>query len=161
MDLLDRLLEHDRWATNQLLELSDGLSDAQLDQEFDVGHRTLRETFHHMIFNIEAWTDVIEEQPIQAVHGVLSVAALREWHDRAYDEFAVLARRVRDEGRMEDLFVDSYGERLRYGGAIVHVILHNAEHRTDALHILSRLGLPEVPEVDHALWDHVSRGAQV
>jgi len=62
---------------------------------------------------------------------------------------------------MEDLFVDSYGEQMRYGGAIVHVILHNAEHRTDALHILSRLGLPEVPEVDHALWDHVSRGAAV
>lgn len=161
MDLLDRLLEHDRWATNQLLELSGGLSDAQLDQEFDVGHRTLRETFQHMIFNVAAWTDVIEGKPIESERGDASIAALREWHDGAYDEFSALARQVRDEGRMEELFVDSYGEQMRYGGAIVHVILHNAEHRTDALHILSRLGLPEVPEVDHALWDHVSRGAQV
>ena len=45
MDLLDRLLKHDRWATDQLLEVSRGLSDAQLDQAFDIGHRTLRETF--------------------------------------------------------------------------------------------------------------------
>ena len=60
---------------------------------------------------------------------------------------------------MEETFVDHFGERMRYGGAIVHVVLHNAEHRTEALHILSRLDLPEVPEVDHGLWDHVSRGA--
>jgi uncharacterized damage-inducible protein DinB len=161
MDVLDRLMEHDRWATEQLLELSGGLTDVQLDQEFDVGHRTLRETFKHMIFNVEAWTDVIEGRPIEREQRDSSLAALREWHDRAYDEFAALARRVRAEGRMEELFVDSYGEQMRYGGAIVHVVLHNAEHRTDALHILSRLGLPEVPEVDHALWDHVSRGAAV
>ena len=49
MDLLDRLLEHDHWATAQLLDLSRHLSDAQLDQEFDIGHRTLRDTFEHMI----------------------------------------------------------------------------------------------------------------
>ena len=42
MDLLDRLLEHDRWATDQLLELCRGLTDAQLDQPFDIGHRTVR-----------------------------------------------------------------------------------------------------------------------
>ena len=30
MDLLDRLLGHDDWATTQLLELSRGLTDAQL-----------------------------------------------------------------------------------------------------------------------------------
>src|SRR3954467_4930918 len=104
MDLLVRLLEHDRWATDQLLELSGGLTDAQLDQEFDVGHRTLCGTLQHLIFNIEAWTDAIEGQQIQSDHGFRSVAALREWHDGAYDEFSALARRVRDEGRMEELF---------------------------------------------------------
>src|SRR4051794_23967058 len=161
MDLLDRLLEHDRWATDQLLELSGGLTDAQLDQEFDVGHRTLCETLQHLIFNIEAWTDVIEGQPVQVERGDSAILALRERHGAAYDEFAALARRVRDDGQMEELFVDHFGERMRYGGAIVHVVLHNAEHCTEALHILSRLGLPEVPEIDHGLWDYVSRGAQV
>jgi uncharacterized damage-inducible protein DinB len=159
MDLLDRLLKHDRWATDQLLVMSRGLTDAQLDQEFDVGHRTLRETFQHMIFNIEAWTDIIEGQPMQVERGEPSLAALSDRHQRAHDEFAALARRVRADDLMEETFVDHFGERMRYGGAIVHVVLHNAEHRTEALHILSRLDLPEVPEVDHGLWDHVSRGA--
>ncbi len=37
MDLLDRLLAHDHWATARLLDLSRGLTDAQLDQPFDIG----------------------------------------------------------------------------------------------------------------------------
>ena len=40
MDLLDRLLDHDRWATTQLLERSRGLNDVQLDQEFDIDRTT-------------------------------------------------------------------------------------------------------------------------
>ncbi len=56
MDLLDRLLDHDCWATTALLDLSRGLTDAQLDRSFDVGHGTLRATLEHMIFYIEFWT---------------------------------------------------------------------------------------------------------
>ena len=66
MDLLDRLLGHDHWATAQLLVLSQGLTDAQLDQPFDIGHRTLRDTFEHMIFNVEAWTAVMAGQPVDS-----------------------------------------------------------------------------------------------
>jgi hypothetical protein len=61
--------------------------------------------------------------------------------------------------RLEETFVDHYGEPMSLGGVIVHVVLHNAGHRTEALHILTRLGLPDVLEIDHGLWDHLSRGA--
>jgi uncharacterized damage-inducible protein DinB len=50
VDVLDRLLDHDRWATTQLLDLSRGLSDGDLDWEFDVGLRSLRATLEHMTF---------------------------------------------------------------------------------------------------------------
>ena len=56
MDLLDRLLGHDHWATAKLLDLSRGLTDEHLDLPFDVGHQTLRATFEHMSFNVEFWT---------------------------------------------------------------------------------------------------------
>jgi hypothetical protein len=36
MDLLDRLFEHDRWTTAQLLDLCRPLTDEQLDHPFDV-----------------------------------------------------------------------------------------------------------------------------
>ena len=63
MDLLDMLLDHDQWATAQLLKVSGGLTEAQLDQEFDIGHRSLRATFGHMIFNLPFWTSFLAGQP--------------------------------------------------------------------------------------------------
>jgi carboxymethylenebutenolidase len=80
MDLLDRLLEHDHWATSQLLDLSRGLTDAQLDQSFDIGHRTLRATFDHVILNVEFWTAVMAGQPIEYARDASSVAALIDDH---------------------------------------------------------------------------------
>jgi uncharacterized damage-inducible protein DinB len=56
MDLLDRLLAHDAWTTGQLLDRCLALPDDQLDRPFDIGHRTVRATFQHIIFNIEAWS---------------------------------------------------------------------------------------------------------
>ena len=161
MDLLDRLLDHDHWATAQLLDLSRGLSDAQLDQPFDIGHRTLRATFEHMIFNFAFWTASMAERSVDAQRDDGSLAALIDRHERSYATFASVARRVRDEQRLDDTFVDHFGGHMTFGGAIVHVVLHDAEHRGEALHILDRLGvpdLPDLPEVDHGLWDFKRRG---
>jgi hypothetical protein len=47
LDLLDRLLEHDAWTTQRVLEFARTLSDGQLDQDFEIGHRTVRETAQH------------------------------------------------------------------------------------------------------------------
>ena len=163
MDLLDRLLEHDRWATTQLLEMSRDLTDAQLDQEFDIGHRTLRETFDHLIFNIAFWTSSMTEQPTEPARSTQrydrSMPALIDHHERASMTFATLARRLHGEQRLNETFVDHFEGHPTYAGAIIHVVLHNAEHRGEILHILQRLGLPDLPEVDHALWDMTERVA--
>ena len=160
MDLLDRLLEHDRWATNQLLELCRGLSDAQLDQPFDIGHRTLRETLDHQITNLDFWTGLMTGQPVAHQRAPNSLDTLIADHERSYAAFAGLARRVRDEGRLDDTFRDHYGLPMTYGGAILMVILHNEAHRTEVVHIFARLGVPELDqvEVDHGLWDFKRRG---
>ena len=124
MDLLDLLLDHDHWATARLLEVSGGLTDAQLDREFDIGHRTLRATFGHMIFNVPFWTAFLAGQPADGGHSAdaqpddRSLAALSDRHERSYAAFA-------------------------------------AEHRTEVLHILDRLGVPDLPEVDLGVWDHM------
>lgn len=62
MDLLDRLLGHDAWTTRQLLLRGLELSDEQLDHDFDLSHRTVRATFLHIIWNMEAWTDGLDER---------------------------------------------------------------------------------------------------
>ncbi len=154
MDLLDRLLGHDRWTTAQLLDLCRGLDDAQLDQPFDIGHRTLRETFGHMIFNVEAWTAEMEGRPVERSGEAASLDAMADRHERAYAGFAAFARRAHDDGRLDDTFVDGWGVRQAIGSTIAHVILHDAQHRADVLHILQRLGVPGLPEGDPQEWEH-------
>ena len=156
VDLLDRLLEHDRWATSQLLEKCQLLSDAQLDAEFDVGHRTLRGTIEHLIFNIEAWSALMLATPMEPVSPDRSLAALTSRYERAENAFVTLARRLRDEGRLDKTFTDAFDGPMRFGGGIVHVVLHNEGHRVEMIHILARLGQPDI-EVDHGLWDFVER----
>jgi uncharacterized damage-inducible protein DinB len=160
MDLLDRLLEHDRWATTHLLELCRGLTDAQLDQPFDIGHRTLRETLDHQIPNLDFWTGLMTGRPIEPQPGPGSLETLIADHERAYSAFASVARRLRDEGRLDDTFRDHHGLPMTYGGGILMVILHNEAHRTEVVHIFARLGVPELAqvEVDHGLWDFKRRG---
>ena len=160
MDVLDRLLEHDQWATTQLLERCRGLTDAQLDRPFDIGHGTIRATLDHQIPSLEDWTGLMTGQPVAPPRGPSTVEALIEQHQRAYAAFARLARQVRDEGRLNDTFPDRYGYPQTYGGAILMVILHNEVHRAEVVHIFARLGVPELAEVevDHGLWDFVRRG---
>jgi uncharacterized damage-inducible protein DinB len=152
--VLDRLLEHDHGATTQLLELSRGLTDAQLDREFDIGYRSVRGTYEYMIVNIAFWTGLMTEQPADDEQDERSLAALIDRHERSYATFATLARRLRDERRLNGTFIDHYDARKSFGGTILHVVLDNAEHRTEAVHILTRLGVPGPPEVDHGLWDY-------
>jgi uncharacterized damage-inducible protein DinB len=160
MDLLDRLLEHDRWATTHLVELCRGLTDAQLDQPFDIGHRTLRETLDHQIPNLDFWTGLMTGQPIEPQPVPGSLETLIADHERAYAAVASVARRLRDEGRLDDTFRDHHGLPMTYGGGILMVILHNEAHRAEVVHIFARLGVPELAqvEVDHGLWDFKRRG---
>jgi len=162
MDLLDLLLDHDHWATGRLLEVSGGLTEAQLDQEFDIGQRTLRATFGHMIFNVQFWTAFLEGgQPADGGYSAdaqpedRSLAALVDWHGRGHAAFAGAARRLRDEGRLGDTYADHYAVRKSFGGTILTVVEHNEGHRTEVLHILERLGVPDVPEVDLGVWDYM------
>lgn len=154
MDVLNRLLGHDRWATSALLALSLDLTDGQLDRSFDIGHGTLRDTFEHMIFNVEAWTALMEGRPVESRRDERSISDLIKRHERSYDDFEAAARRARGEGRLDATFIDDYDVPQSLGGTIVHVAWHNALHRGEARHILDRLGVAGLPEGDPQEWEH-------
>jgi len=156
MDLLDRLLGHDAWTTNQLLLRCRELSDAQLDQQFDIGPRSVRATLHHIIRNVEVWTDLIAEREIRPGGGD-SLAALAARLDRAATDLAGLATDVARRGAWDELWVDVLDDPPRkktYGGAIAHVITHGMHHRAQALYMLRELGLADLPEGDVLSWEN-------
>jgi uncharacterized damage-inducible protein DinB len=156
MNLLDRLLGHDYETTRDLLLICQNYDDALLDQEIDAGWRTLRRTFDHMIGNIEVWTDLMMERPVQNTFRGVSVADLLARLDASYAEFADFAQWVEQEGHLDDLFTDVLDKpptRKSLGGAIGHVITHNMHHRAELLHMMQRLGIENLPEGDLMGWD--------
>jgi uncharacterized damage-inducible protein DinB len=158
MDLLDRLLGHDRWTTTQLLERCRELRAEQWTQTFDLGHQTLAATFQHMIGNVRVWTDLMAERPVrQSSDEALTTAndLIAAWQS-AYDDFAILARRIADASGWDATYLDVLDNPPRpksFGGTIAHVITHNMGHRAEIIHMLTRLGLENVLEGDVLSWE--------
>jgi hypothetical protein len=81
-----------------------------------------------MIFNVKFWTALKAAQQVIAQRDDRSLAALLDRQERSYAAISGLARRMCDEGHLDDTFVGRSGERVTLGGAIVHVVLHDAEY---------------------------------
>ena len=163
MDLLDRLLGHDAWTTRQLLGCCQGLTDDQLDREFDIGHRTARATLAHIIRNVEVWTDLMSRRPIRGngreQDERCSIPEMITRLDRAAVDLATLARAVAQREAWDERWVDYLDDPPRektFGGGIAHVVTHSMHHRAQVLYILRRLGLPKLPEGDVLSWEQVS-----
>jgi RimJ/RimL family protein N-acetyltransferase/uncharacterized damage-inducible protein DinB/quinol monooxygenase YgiN len=156
-DLLDRLLEHGAWTARRILELAGPLTDEQLDRDFDLGHRTVRETLAHMAINLEAWTDLLAGRPPRPrPPEAQPLAALQARFEAAYADFARTARGLRDAGRLDALYLDTLDDppqRKSYGGTILHVLTHDHQHRAELLHMLQRLGVEDVIEGDVLGWE--------
>lgn len=157
MDLLDRLLGHDVWTTRQLLEIALGLTDEQLDQEFDMGHRTVRKTFDHIIWNIKCWTDLMKGHGVRSRPALNpSIALLSQRHDTASSEFLQFARQIVDQHRLDDTFLDTLDDPPKaksFGGVIAHLATHGMHHRAQLLYMLRRLGVEGLPEGDVLSWE--------
>jgi uncharacterized damage-inducible protein DinB len=155
MDLLDRLLGHDAWTTRQLLQACRALPDELLDREFEIDHRSLRRTFTHIIKNMEIWTDLLYERPVQPKSGD-SIPELLERLDIASRDFAALAQKVAREQRYDDCFLDVLDnppQLKSFGGVIGHLITHSMHHRAQVMFLMEQVGLKEHIEGDLLSWE--------
>lgn len=160
MDILDRLLAHDSWTTRQLLLACKPLPDELLDKAFDIDQQTLRKTFVHIIENMELWTDLLCERPVQNRTGD-SISELLERLSTVSRDFAKVARQVAREQRYDDCFLDTLDNppRLKtFGGAIGHVITHSMHHRAQIMFLMEKVGLKEHVEGDLLSWESNSFG---
>jgi uncharacterized damage-inducible protein DinB len=155
MTILERLLGHDAWTTRQLLLRCRELSDEQLDRKFDIGDRSLRETFVHMLECNELHLDRILGRPERELPEDYTVEALLKRQRATAKQLADLALRTEREGRLDEL----WGEvKLTLGAGIVHVITHSMHHRAQAMFIMEQLRLKDVIEGDALGWESVARG---
>jgi uncharacterized damage-inducible protein DinB len=160
MDLVDRMLGHDVWTTQQLLLQSQTLSEELLDQRFDIDDRTLRECFEHIIDNMETWIDLMIGRKVENRTGN-SVLELLERLEKIGRDFAELARKISRENRWDDVFVDvldSPPVKKTYGGGIGHLLTHSMHHRAQVMYMLERLGQKDHIEGDLLGWESKTFG---
>ena len=160
MDLLDRLLAHDVWSTNQLLFQSKSLTDSQLDKPFDVDSRTLRGCFIHIIQAMEIWNDLLYERPVRSSSELKaklqSLDGLMTRLGDAGDELAVISKKVDREDRWDDVFtdiLDNPPQKKTFGGTIAHIITHSMHHRAQAMYMMEQLGIRDHIEGDVLSWE--------
>jgi uncharacterized damage-inducible protein DinB len=158
MNLLDRLLGHDAWTTRQLLLRCRELSEEQFDRPFEIGNRSLRATFVHMLECMELHTDRMLARPERELPEDYAINALLERLTVASKELAELALNVDRTGTEDVMWLGGGGKKRTLGGGIVHLITHNMHHRAQALSMMEQLGLEDVIEGDALGWESVARG---
>ena len=164
--LAHRLLGHDTWATALLLQRCRDLTPAQFSKRFDIGPGSLHDTLLHVVGCVHRWTDRIGDRPLRS-----SVEKeQRTWtpdeilsllHE-SEPEFKAVVTNVIREGRLDETMEFSAPDLqepivFTRGTAIVHVITHGVHHRAQALNMLRRLGVADLPDLDAVDWELAER----
>lgn len=169
MDLLDLLLEHDKWLMRRMLERAKTLSDEQLDTPnekyqpapFTETQHTLREMFHQHVFGKENWVASIKNQ--QAPDNLdKTLNGLIERHEKVTNNFLAIAREIRDESKGQAVFVDALcvpPETFSFSGVIAHVITFSAQQRTVMLEALRKFGINDLGYGDPIEFECALAGA--
>lgn len=156
MDLVDRLLKHDAWTTGQLLTLCLPLSDAQLDRQFDIGHRSLRATLDHIIHNMEVWSLLMAGQQVQPRAVDRTPGGMLKRLNLAAERLAQITRDVADREAWDETWMDTLDQPPRaksFGTGIAHILTHSMHHRAQVLFLLRLSGVPNLPEGDVFSWE--------
>jgi uncharacterized damage-inducible protein DinB len=159
MTILEKLLRHDAWTTRLLLTRAAGLSDAALDQPFDMGHRTLRKTFRHIIANMECWCDLVLARPQRSITQTPDddIPALMARLDIVAAELVAFGESFSSRGRNDDIFtdyLDNPPQKKSVSTALVHLATHGMHHRAQCLWMMRHLGLKNLPEGDVFSWEN-------
>jgi AraC family transcriptional regulator len=154
MDLLDVLLEHDKWLMQKMLERAKKLSDEQLDMklethkplDFEEPQETLRDMFHRHIFWKEVWAAAIKNKQLSEPFDK-TVDGMIQRHESASKNFLIIAHEIRDESKWQAVFVDALcipPETFSFSSVVAHVITYSAHQRIVILHALQRFGINDL-----------------
>ncbi len=151
---LDILIEHDRWATRNILETCAHLADDEFHQSFQIGPGSLHDTLSHILGAQRAWTDVLcERDPIRfkLEEGKRSVPALIKLHDDIAEGFELA---IHDHPFTDTVSPERAGQTFTFtrGSILTHVTTHGMHHRAQCLNMLRQLRVDPLPHNSVVEW---------
>ncbi|MFN7019993.1 MAG: DinB family protein [Phycisphaerales bacterium] len=164
------MIRHNVWATRELLKGCVALSDAQWNQEFEIGPGSLRKTLTHIVGAMMRWADRISEaelrESIEDGPQRYTPEELIDLLEVASEQLGLIAADI-ERGAAEG----AWDRRIRFdtpdgktylftrAAALTHVLTHGMHHRAQALNIRRRLGLPPFGlDLDVVEWEAVQTG---
>lgn len=164
MDILDRLLAHNKWATRILLEKCSAVSTEDYNREFEISLGTLHKTCSHTVGVMYVWASIIANDSPGEYRDLSKTCPtpndlLAELH-KAHEALVKATTTVRDENRLDEILEQVHPRtNMRYrftrGSMATHVLTHGMHHRAQVLNILRRLGVDDLPDVDVLEWEIV------
>jgi uncharacterized damage-inducible protein DinB len=163
-------LEHNSWATREVLRACAVLDDSQWHRRFEMGPGSLHDTLTHIVGAMFRWADRIDGPPRVVRPSIedgtrRTPAELMTLLDGAAAALAASAERARARGLETALDVTLGGQAYRFtlGAMLVHVTTHGMHHRAQCLNMLRQLAVPGVsdrlPEIDVLEWQLGSTAA--
>lgn len=157
LDLLGQMFVYSDWANGKILSAAERLSDAQLDQPFEIGRGSFRRTLIHTLAGEYVW--------FRRLSGA--------WETRWLDEdepasIATVRARFEQTRRERDAFLPSLADadlpRVQTyrdsAGPVYHatlsemllqMLMHSTHHRAQLVNMLRQLGAGPV-ELDLMYW---------
>jgi uncharacterized damage-inducible protein DinB len=162
-DLLWMSLEHNAWATREVLRACAALDDDAWHRRFEIGAGSLHDTLTHIVGAMFRWADRIDGPPRVVRPSIedgsrRTPAELRALLDLAAADLAATAGRAQARGLSTTLDVTLGGTPYRFtlGAMLMHVTTHGMHHRAQCLNMLRQLAVPGIsdrlPEIDLLEW---------
>jgi uncharacterized damage-inducible protein DinB len=162
-DILQILLSHDRWASQQILDTSARLTGDQFHRRFDIGPGSLHDTLTHVIGAMRAWTDTLagatEPRPrLEEGAQRRTPEELRSLLDESSRELAAEARRRPLGETVTRRTRDGRTIELTRAAAVAQVTTHGMHHRAQCLNMLRQLGVTPLPPSSVVEWTRMAEG---
>jgi uncharacterized damage-inducible protein DinB len=158
-DLLQILLAHDPWATQQILDACLKLTAEQFHQRFDMGPGSLHDTTAHIIGAMQAWTQTLAGQPMGARIDKdgqrCTPEQLKAALHTAASELAAEAHRLPLTG-MVSRERDGKTFQFTRGAVLAHMATHAMHHRAQCLNMLKQLGVKPLPPSSVTEWSRLA-----
>jgi uncharacterized damage-inducible protein DinB len=151
------LLDHDHWATRNILTTCAPLTREQFHQRFDMGPGSLHDTTTHILSAIRGWGDLLAGRAASPrLDGTeRTPAELTVLLDELAADFAKSARSYPLDATVSR---EREGKTYTFSRAVVitHIATHGMHHRAQCLNMLRQLGVHPLPPSSVAEW---TRGA--